>query len=186
MYPRVVSVESWATVENMLVTSAPHRLRQSRWLLLAVLVTALSLLAMHQLSSEHTAVGSPGTRPASDAAGTAQAGTGLHVTVGVPYAVAGAPPLSEHAPAAPRHHQTGAGVPDHHSDAGDCPGCAHHQMMALTCLAALVLLAVGWVLTRPAAWRGVRVRHVVAAPAAGGPQRQRRALSLSELAISRT
>lgn len=143
----------------------------------------LSLLAMHQLSSNHTAA-DPG-RPLSGAA---------------------ALPDLDHPTTSDGHrHQAGAdndrsAAEDHHaavaattsgwqpaSEPGGCAGCPDHHVMALTCLAALVLLAWGWVLSRPARWRGVLLprllRTNVAAPALTW---SRPALSLAELSISRT
>jgi hypothetical protein len=57
--------------------------------------------------------------------------------------------------------------------------------MALTCLAALILLVVGWVLSRPAAWRGVRLRRLTLPPPAALSWTPG-SLSLVELSVSRT
>lgn len=137
-------------------------------LLLGVVAVALSLLAMHQLSSNHTAAG-----PTADAV--------LSL------------PVSHHAghqvDAAGTHHaHLAAASADAHPASGDdvCPSCAEPSVMALTCLAALILLAVGWVLNRPAAWRGVRLPRLllraVAPPETWLPWPR----SLTELSISRT
>ena len=104
-----------------------------------VLAVALSLLAMHQMSWNHTAADpmppagvhlDADTGPAGGHVDTVQSGTADHA------------------------HLQIAGSTDHHSaPAGDaCPGCAAHQAMALTCLVALTLLAVGWLLRGPVRW----------------------------------
>ena len=139
-------------------------------LLLGILAVALSLLAMHQLSSNHTAA-----NPTASAS------------------VVMDPPVSHHG-----SHEVGAGGAGHahlaaasadaHPASGDnvCPSCAEHSVMALTCLAALMLLTVGWVLIRPAAWRGLRVPQLllwaVTPPATWLPWPR----SPMELSISRT
>lgn len=139
-------------------------------LLLGVVAVALSLLAMHQLSSNHTA---------------ADPTAGATVVL--------SPPVSHHG-----GHEVGAGGAGHahlaaasadaHPASGDdaCPSCAEHGVMALTCLAALILLAVGSVLNRPAAWRGVRLPRpllrAVTLPETWLPWPR----SLTELSISRT
>jgi hypothetical protein len=46
----------------------------------------------------------------------------------------------------PAHEETGS------------PGCTGHHAMALTCLAAPILLVVGWVLARPLERRGMWLR----------------------------
>lgn len=137
-------------------------------LLLGVVAVALSLLAMHQLSSNHTA--------ADPTASTM---------------VVMSPTVSHHA-----GHQVGAGGHAHlpaasadaHPASGDdvCPSCAEHSVMALTCLAALILLAVGWVLNRPAAWRGVRLPRLQLRAATPPSTWLPWPRSLTELSISRT
>ena len=73
------------------------------------------------------------------------------------------------------------------SEQGGCPDCTGHSAMALTCLAALILLAAGLLLPRPSAGRGIlqprltsltvpQLRHHFKPPP----------LSLVELSVSRT
>lgn len=148
----------------------PVVLRQQLLLWAAVVVVALGLLAMHQLSLNHTAAGS--------AAGSAAAAVAAH------------PEQHGHSdsgPAADGHaHPALVAVGDHPSSGADtCPGCADH-VMALTCLAALALLAVGWALRRPVVWRGVRLPRLVWRPLPPDPRWRRAPLTLVELAVSRT
>ena len=147
-------------------------LRQQVWLLLAVVAIALSLLAMHQLSSNHTVVSIPSST--EDIAQSA--------------AVAG-PDAHHRADAATAGHgqQISGTGHDDPSNGGDCPGCVGHEAMALTCLAILILVIAGWVLSRPAAWRGVRLRRrQLSPPAVAPPFWIPRSLSLLELSVSRT
>ena len=143
------------------------RSRPILWL--AVLVVGLSLLAMHQLSSNHTAA-------SHESATVTTAGSGHHA--------AGHPSETgaDHAHLLPT---TGEEHPA--SEQGGCPGCAGHSAMALTCLAALILLAAGLLLPRPSAGRGIlqprqtpltvpKLRHHFKPPP----------LSLVELSVSRT
>ena len=69
-----------------------------------------------------------------------------------------------------------------------CPGCAGHQAMALTCLAALILLGLGWLLRGPIEWRGVRLRRILLLAVESEPLTTwvRLPLSLTELSVSRT
>ena len=80
-------------------------------------------------------------------------------------------------------------IVDHHPalNDGTCPGCNGHHVMALTCLAALILLALGWVLRRPAEWRGVQLpRSVPRFLRRLSGNRRRPAVALVELSVSRT
>lgn len=151
--------------------------RQRLWLLLGVLAVALSLLAMHQLSSNHTAADPPAAQVsvATDAA---------HLTLNP----------RVHADT----HAAGNGGTDHPhltvtsgdehpaSEGGGCPGCADHSAMALTCLAALVLLLAGWLLTRPRPGRGLWLRRQVPLLTVDRRSWVLRPRSLAELAVSRT
>lgn len=179
----------------MLGVSVVAGLRRQVWLLLAVVVIALSLLAMHQLSSNHTVAGTNTAASEGLVVSAALAGPDAHhLTDGqAPHSpgldghthsqVADAHGLDGH----PHGQQLSVAGPDYPADDGDCPECAHHQAMALTCLAALILLIVGWAVSRPAAWRGVRLpRLSVTAGLAPAPPVRLRALSLSELSVSRT
>lgn len=149
---------------------ARHRL----WLLLGVLAVALSLLAMHQLSSNHTAAGPSETH--SPVATDTMHLTEVSSAHGSTHAADDHPRLS----VAPGGSQPASG------DRG-CPGCADHSAMAMTCLAALVLLIGGFMLTRPRLGRGLWLRPVLTLlvtvdrrPWAPRPR------SLAELAVSRT
>ena len=127
---------------------------------------ALSLLAMHQMSVNHTAAASSNTVLAAVTGGhTDDVGAAHHIgdlapvsaTTGVDPAVDG------------------------------CPGCTEHHVMALTCLVALALLAVTWLLRGPAPWTGWQPRRWAAAAQPVAHVRWRPPpLSLVELSISRT
>jgi len=147
------------------------RSRPILWL--AVLVVGLSLLAMHQLSSNHTAAD-----PASshESAAVTTAGSGHHAD-GHPSETG-----ADHAHLLPT---TGEEHPA--SEQGGCPGCAGHSAMALTCLAALILLAAGLLLPRPSAGRGILQPRQTPLTV---PDLRNRCkpppLSLVELSVSRT
>ena len=140
-----------------------------RLLLLAgVVAVVLSLLTMHQLSLNHHAAD--------------PTATGTHV------ATTSSRHLDHHDPAAidDDHTHLPFAVDGHPSyDNGACPACSGHAM-ALTCLAALILLAVGWVLRRPTEWRGVRLPHVVQLLLRPSRGWMRPPLTLVELSVSRT
>lgn len=151
--------------------------RQRLWLLLGVLGVALSLLAMHQLSSNHTAAGPPAAQVsvATDAA---------HLTLNP---VAHADTHAAGAGGTEHAHLSVSSVDEHPaSEDGGCPGCADHSAMALTCLAALVLLIGGWMLTRPRIGRGLWIRRVVPLLIVDRRSWAPRPRSLAELAVSRT
>lgn len=147
---------------------AGSALRQQLLLGAAVLAVALSLLAMHQLSINHTA--------ADPAAGSSIVTLGHadkdhhHAGVTGAHAHMTAPPIGQHP--APAHD--------------GCPGCAQHQAMALTCLAALVLLTVGWALLVPARWRGVLLRRLRQHSLSASRRWRCPPFTLVELSISRT
>ncbi|MDN5762379.1 MAG: hypothetical protein L0H41_08700 [Microlunatus sp.] len=151
--------------------------RQRLWLLLGVLAVALSLLAMHQLSSNHTAAGPPAAAVsvATDAAHLTLS-SGAHADT--PAADAGG---TDHA-----HLTVASGDGHPASEDGGCPGCADHSAMALTCLAALVLLIGGWMLSRPRLGRGLWFRRAVPLLMVDRRSWVPRPRSLAELAISRT
>jgi hypothetical protein len=158
--------------------SVAEGLRRHLWLLLAVVAIALSLLAMHQLSSNHTVAGTNAATDHAAAESVADAGSGAHhLAAGHPHTHQ----LDGHT----HGQQLGVAAADQRMHDGDCPGCAGHQAMALTCLAALILLVVGWVLSRPAAWRGVRLRRLTLPPPAALSWTPG-SLSLVELSVSRT
>jgi Family of unknown function (DUF6153) len=165
-YPPVVFRSRVATLKDM--DRAGGAQRQQLLLWAAVLAVALSLLAMHQLSINHTA--------ADPAAGSSALTLGHadqdkhHAAVTGDHAHAVAPGLDQRP--APAHD--------------GCPGCAEHQAMALTCLAALVLLAVGWALRVPALGRGVLLPRVRPRPLPPGRRWRRTPFTLMELSISRT
>lgn len=146
--------------------------RQRLWLLLGVVAMALSLLAMHQLSSNHTAAGHPASPSSTDATLLMSA---VHAESHED-AVGG-----DHAHLTP---STGVGHPV--SEVGGCLGCADHSEMGLTCLAALILLMSGWVLTRPGAGPGVWVRRLLHLRLAQRNSWLPQPRSLAQLSVSRT
>lgn len=163
------SRQALSTVVHVLGVSAAAGLRRQVGLLLAAVAIALSLLALHQLSSNHTVAGTSAALDRAAAQPVAVAGLGTH-----------------HVPDGHAHAQQLSVAGDDHRPLGDdCPGCADHQAM-LTCLAALILLVVGWVLSRPVEWRGVRLRRRTLPAAGPAPPKTPRSLSLVELSVSRT
>jgi hypothetical protein len=151
-----------------------HGAVRSRLILwLAVLVVGLALLAMHQLSGNHTAAD-----PASghESATVTTAGSSHHADGDPSDTGAG------HAHLLPA---TGAGLPA--SSQGGCPDCAGHSAMALTCLAALVLLAAGLLLPRPRTGRGILQPRLQPLTVLSHRYRVKPPpLSLVELSVSRT
>ena len=145
--------------------------RQRLWLLLGVVAVALSLLTMHQLSSNHTV---------ADAAAPAD-GT-MHLSVEMAHVDSHEIDSggSDHA-----HLTAAAGDGHPSSEAGGCPGCADPSAMAPTCLA-LVLLVAGWILTRPLVGRGLRLRRLLPLVPAERRSLLPRPRSLAELSVSRT
>jgi hypothetical protein len=140
---------------------------------LAVLVVGLSLLAMHQLSGNHTAADPASSHQPSTvtSAGSAHHAAGQLSETG-----------ADHADLLP---VTGVAHPASEQDG--CLDCAGHSAMALTCLGALVLLTAGHLLRRPTAGRGI-VRPRLQ-PLTAPDLRNRRKpppLSLVELSVSRT
>ena len=150
--------------------------RQRLWLLLGVVAVALSLLAMHQLSSNHTAAGP--AAPGSPAAATDAA---HEMSVGHADSHEADIGGADHT-----HLTASAGDGHPASEDGGCPGCADHSAMALTCLAALVLLMGGWMLTRPLAGRGLWLRRLVPLLVVERRSWRPRPRSLAELSVSRT
>lgn len=146
---------------------------QRRDLLLAVIVIALSMLAMHQLSINHTAA-----QPAATS-GTLAGHRTPSTQIDSPHYPLGHGADLGHA------QLVGSDIGQPGSQDSSCPGCGDHHLMALTCLAALILLAIGWVGTAPTTGRGVRLRrHRPRAPLL--PLWLPRPRSLHELSISRT
>ena len=145
-------------------------LRQQLLLWVGVVAVALSLLAMHQLSLNHTAA-SP--RPVLESSGSTSG------------SVAG-----DHA------HDDQQLLPgaDHPADLAvvgttsedACPGCAQHHMMVLTCLAALILLATGWLLRGPPAGHRIRVTPLVHCVSTTVTRWRPPPLTWIELSVSRT
>ena len=152
--------------------AAAARSRLILWL--AMLALGLSLLAMHQLSSNHTAAD-----PASgDRVGTVTADDWSQHAAG--HTGDAGPDRAHTLPA--------LGGTDLVSGEHDgCPGCAGHTTMALTCLAALVLLTAGLLLPRPRTGRGI-LRPRPNQPAVPRPRERFRPRPLSpvEMSISRT
>ena len=147
--------------------------RQRLWLLLGVVAMALSLLAMHHLSSNHTAAGPPaGPSPAASAHQMFAGDVDPHELDTV---------VSDHT------HLTAATGEGHPlSEIGGCSGCADHSALGLTCLAALVLLMSGFMLIRPPAGRGLWLRPLPPLMFVESRSWLPRPRTLAELAISRT
>ena len=122
--------------------------RQRLWLLLGVVAMALSVLAMHQLSSNHTAAGHLARPSPTDATRLMSA---VHAKSHELEAVGG-----DHAQLTPSDR---VGHPV--SEVGGCHCCAGHSVMGLTCLAGLILLMSGWMLTPPGAGPGLWVRRLL-------------------------
>jgi hypothetical protein len=146
-------------------------LRQKLLLWVGVVAVTLSLLAMHQLSLNHTAASprsvleSSGSTTGSIAGDHAHDGQHLLPGADHPAELAVAGTTSEDA----------------------CRGCAQHHMMVLTCLAALILLVTGWLLRRPPAAHRIRVTPLVRCPLATAVlQWKPPPLSWIELSVSRT
>ena len=167
-YPDLVRRRSWL-----------NDLQRQLLLWAGVVTVALSLLAMHQLSGGHTAADPmPPTATQPDRLGG-------HTTAYVA--------SSDHAHSADHaRSQLRAGATTLKSESSapiddGCPGCAEHQAMALTCLIALTLLAVGWLLAGPVRWPGL-VPRPRAQTLSQDRWRRRHppALRLVELSVSRT
>lgn len=141
------------------------------------MAVAFSLLAMHQLSSNHTAAGSSAAPGVVGGAPVAMSAVAPHLH-GQDHSV--------DAGSADRTHVERMGTGQPTSEDGGCPGCAGHHVMALTCVAALILLAVGWVLAGPLAWRGVRLRRLLLLVVRPTSTRLPVPRSLTELSVSRT
>lgn len=148
--------------------SGPVVVRRQLLLWVGVLAVAAGLLAMHQLSLNHTIV-DPGASRAS--ALTAPAHLDHRESgdsrVGVD------------------RHLVGSGETPWSGDGG-CPGCGEHHAVALTCLAALIVVVVGWALSGPIEWRGFRLRPFLPWRLPAPPRWSPLPLSLVELSISRT
>jgi hypothetical protein len=139
---------------------------------LAVLVVGLSLLAMHQLSGNHTAADPTSTH------GTANLTT-AHSHHHAAGHASDTGPDHAHLPVTAEAHPG--------SEQGGCPDCAGHSAMALTCLAALILLAAGLLLPSPTGGRGILQRRAtpLTVPNLRSPSKPP-PLSLVELSVSRT
>lgn len=146
------------------------RSRLTLWL--AVLVVGLSLLAMHQLSGNHTAASShqsPTVTVTANGSRHHRAGHAVELS-------------TDHAHLLPI---AGEGFPAPHQ--GGCPDCAGHSAMALTCLAALILLTASLLLTRPRVGRGIlQLRRQLLGALSLRNCCKPPPLSLVELSVSRT
>ena len=168
-----MSPQALGTVRTMSLATPVTGRRQQLLLLAVVVALTLSLLAMHQLSVNHTAA-QPTTQTAA--------------------AIVGSPERHDHQVDQLQHSGDLPGhaaqpVPGQQQTTGvgdGCAGCPEHHVMALTCLAALILLALGWALRPPTAWRGVLLPRLPTAPRPLSPRWGREPLSLLELSVSRT
>jgi hypothetical protein len=146
-----------------------------RWrqllLLVGAITISLSVLAMHQLAVNHSFA-----RPAT---------TEVHATHDQGFALG----MQQKGPTA--HPATHDGVPRLAVAAGNANSClpdcgAHHQVSVLSCLLALTLLMLSWLLAPP---RECRQTFSAALRTIAGvvPLNNRRAsLSLAELSVRRT
>ncbi len=180
--------------------------RLRRLLLVSALcVVVLSVVGMHQLSLGHDFAAPPAA--GGDQHGAAHLAAVQHqfarqmtgadlAAHGPPAAAMSADPVGVLAVAMGGHDETGAGrkidtpvatwaVPS--SVGGDaCPGCGHHSMAFSTCLLAMTLLVLTWLLTPPQTrhlpprwlWRPATVAVLIGRPLP--------ALSLTELSLLRT
>jgi hypothetical protein len=140
----------------------------------SVLAVALSLLAMHQMSGNHIAA-------------DPMPPTGVHLHADSGPAAGHVDPAGRSRTADHTHLQIAGSVHDPAPADDDCPGCGEHQAMVLTCLVALILLAVGWLLRRPGRWPGLLARHLVRTVLTDRINRwSRPPITLMELSVSRT
>lgn len=146
--------------------------RQQLVLWTGIVAVALSLLALHQLSLNHT-VADPSASPVS-----VNAAVNRHADVDPDGLGAGMAADPTHRGAVV--DQTPGSGPD------GCPGCVDHHTAALTCLAVLIVVAIGWALAGPVEWRGLRLRVLLPRLLPEPPQRRPLPLSLVELSIRRT
>ena len=146
--------------------------RRSGLLALLTVLVALGMVGMHQLSQGHALVTSAATAPSHPHPDRPGDGSDPHdVSV---------------APGAAITHPERAAEAVTNETAAGCPGCDHHAMAA-ACLLALGLLSAlvtaRGPATRPTGRARQRTRQHCLPPR---PGRARRALTLTELSISRT
>ena len=157
---------------------ARPRGRLLRQLLFAtsLVVVVLSIVGMHQLSLGHdVAVGSAPVAhaPVADAESAARVLSGGEV---VPVAMAALPSGHD------AMGMTGGAM------GGACPDCDHHQMALGSCLLALTLLVLGWLLAppRPTFVSPFLLPRLVLRVALSATSRRVPPLSLAELSVLRT
>ena len=139
-----------------------------------VLAVALSLLAMHQMSGTHIAAD---PKPP----------TGVHLDAHSGPAVGHVHTAARSGAADHTHLQIAGSVHDPAPADDGCPGCGEHQAMAMTCLVALILLAVGWLLRGPVRWPGLLARQLTRTVLTDRSTRwSRPPMTLMELSVSRT
>lgn len=136
----------------------------------------LSLLSMHQMSVNHTAADPTPLAVSFVSADRHDVGpTHSHVQSAT---VTHTPAEALHVPAIDRSLTALEEA---------CPDCAEHHAMALTCLVALTLLVVAWLLRGPVRWPGLLSRRPTRAlPQAWRSRWRPPPLNLVELSISRT
>ncbi len=142
--------------------------RQQLLLWAGIVAVTLGLLAMHQLSLNHSIVDP----------------TAGHVAVAAP-AHLDQHKSDDNQVGGQAHPMATIDQVPRSGDSG-CPGCADHHTVALTCLAALILVALGWALSGPHEWRGFRLRPLFLRTLPETPRWTPLPLSLAELSISRT
>ena len=127
-----------ARLHHRLLPSLRRAWLRQLMLVISLVVLTLGVVGMHQLSVDH------------------DVSTGQSVVSGQPSSAAhsayeaGATATDHHRPQAGAEPATGAAG----SDEQDCPSCAGHQMALSTCLLALTLLVLTWLLAPP------RLRHL--------------------------
>lgn len=160
--------------------TAALRLQVLLWV--GVVAVSLSLLAMHQLSLNHTAA-SP--LPAVESVGVVEGSGSSRSIVDDRHGHAGQHGhVGQHLLSGADHPAEAAGVGTGSHDA--CPGCAQHHVMVLTCLVALVLLATGWLLRGPPVGRTIGVAQLLHRLHVAVPRWRPPPLTWIELSVSRT
>lgn len=154
-------------------------LRQRLLLWAGLILVALSLLAMHQMSVPDLA-GSE-NRPEAAPIGSQRADSMFHRSP------ASSMPAASGllAPVTGGHDHAAAGPAQPSGNA--CHGCVNHGGMAVSCLVALALLVVGWLHARPGRLLRLRIRQrPPRVPVATVLRRwQRPSWSLVELSVNR-
>ena len=144
---------------------------------MSMVVVVLSIIGMHQLSLGHdVALGPDPSAGSASVARAESADRDLSSSQVLPVEVA----------ALPSGHDA-KGMTDGGMD-GACPDCDHHQMALGSCLLALTLLVLGWLLAppRPTFVSPFLLPRLVLRVALSATSRRVPPLSLAELSVLRT